>query len=519
MRKITLISVLLLLLACQKTTKEKAQMNEDTLYRPLIHFTPKAHWMNDPNGMFYFNGKYHLYFQYYPGASVWGPMHWGHASSEDLIHWEEHPIALYPDEMGYIFSGSAVVDHKNTSGFGKDGKTPIVAIFTHHDMDKEIAEKIDVETQSIAFSLDEGMTWTKYKGNPVIENPAIRDFRDPKVFWDDEREQWVLILAAQQKVMLYTSPNLKDWTYTADFGETVGHHGGVWECPDLFPLPVNQEKEQKWVMLVSINPGGPNGGSATQYFIGDFDGKRFSLDPEFAAQIDNDNNYWIDFGRDNYAGVTWQNKTLDNGNKLFIGWMSNWQYAKVVPTEKWRSAMTVARELSLKHNEKGYRLFSNIITPINEIAGKETQLETQNLSAEHKTIYENPAGLGALKLSFELNLEKEQSFEFQFKNDDGNHLDIGLDSTNNYFYIDRTASGAVDFEKEFGTRVSIAPRLGNEKVLTGELIIDKTSVEVFWDGGRTVMTDIFFPTAPYTQITVKGDNEIQFKQGRVTQLK
>ena len=301
---------------------------------------------------------------------------------------------------------------------------------------------------------------------------------------------------------------MKQLDITAGFGNA-----------QIFPFTSEPRQEQKWVMLVSINPGGPNGGSATQYFIGDFDGKKFSLDPEFAAQIDNDNNYWIDFGRDNYAGVTWQNKTLDNGNKLFIGWMSNWQYAKVVPTEKWRSAMTVARELSLKHNEKGYRLFSNIITPINEIAGKETQLETQNLSAEHKTIYENPAGLGALKLSFELNLEKEQSFEFQFKNDDGNHLDIGLDSTNNYFYIDRTASGAVDFEKEFGTRVSIAPHLGNEKVLTGELIIDKTSVEVFWDGGRTVMTDIFFPTAPYTQITVKGDNEIQFKQGRVTQLK
>ena len=518
MKKGYLISVMLLLMACQDTT-QKTQMNEETLYRPLLHFTPKAHWMNDPNGMFYLNGKYHLYFQYYPGASVWGPMHWGHASSEDLVHWEEHPVALYPDEMGYIFSGSAVVDHQNTSGLGKDDTPPIVAIFTHHDMNKEIAEKIDVETQSIAYSLDEGMTWTKFDGNPVIKNPNIRDFRDPKVFWDEVRNQWVLILAAQQKVMLYISPNLKDWTYTADFGEDVGHHGGVWECPDLFPLPVNQGEKQKWVMLVSINPGGPNGGSATQYFIGDFDGKKFTLDEEFAAQLKGDNNYWVDFGRDNYAGVTWQNKTLENGNKLFIGWMSNWQYAKVVPTEKWRSAMTIARELALQHNEKGYRLISKPVKEIEQSIVEEISLNDHSLSQELTSIYKNEEGLGALRFSFAIDLEENQSFEFQLKNSAGDHLDLGLDATNNYFYVDRTASGKIDFEKEFGTRVSIAPRLGNEKTLQGEIILDKTSIELFWDDGRTVLTDIFFPQQAYTEIVVKGNENVQFKQGVIARLK
>ena len=518
MKKILSTSIFLLLIACQNTTEEEMKITEESLYRPLLHFTPQKNWMNDPNGMFYYNGKYHLFFQYYPGASVWGPMHWGHAVSKDLLHWEELPIALYPDDMGYIFSGSAVVDHNNTSGFGQEGKTPIVAIFTHHNMDKEIAEKTEVETQSIAYSLDEGLTWIKFEGNPVINNPSIRDFRDPKVFWDEKNEQWVLILAAQQKVMIYTSPNLKDWTHTADFGENVGHHGGVWECPDLFPLPVNGGEEQKWVMLVSINPGGPNGGSATQYFIGDFDGKKFTLDAEFSQQLKEDNNYWVDFGRDNYAGVTWQNYTRKNRNKLFIGWMSNWQYAKVVPTEKWRSAMTIARELSLKKSNKGYRLFSTPVDELNQAIKREVVIPSQNLTQQGSQLYKNNDGLGALRFSFELIFEDQQSIEFQLKNDAGDHLDFGLDATNNYFYIDRTDSGKIDFEKEFGTRVSIAPRLGQENKLKGEVIIDKTSIEIFWDEGRTVMTDIFFPREFFTEIHLKGALNSQIVHAEVAQL-
>lgn len=293
--------------------------------------------------MFYLNGKYHLYFQYYPDGNVWGPMHWGHAISENLITWEEQPIALYPDDLGLIFSGNAVVDKDNISGFGKDGVSPIVAIYTYHNMEGEKAGEIDFQTQGIAFSLDEGMTWIKYDKNPIISNPGIKDFRDPKVIWDNSNDKWIMSLAAGNKLMFYSSLNLKDWKFESEFGENIGAHGGIWECPDLFPIKIEGSDKTNWVLLVSINPGAPNGGSATQYFIGDFDGSTFTLDKDFSNQLSNQNALWLDYGRDNYAGVTWSNIAETDGRKLFIGWMSNWDYARDVPTFKWRSSMTVPR--------------------------------------------------------------------------------------------------------------------------------------------------------------------------------
>ncbi len=304
-------------------------------HRPQIHFTPKTGWMNDPNGMVYYNGIYHLFFQHYPDSTVWGPMHWGHATSTDLVHWQEQPIALYPDSMGYIFSGSAVMDVNNTSGFGQNGKVPMVAIFTHHDMKKEKEKRVNVETQSIAYSLDEGKTWTKYEGNPVIKNPGIRDFRDPKVSWNEQTNKWIMTLATTDRITFYSSPNLKDWTRQSDFGKEYGAHGGVWECPDLFAL--NYKGEKIWILVVNINPGGPNGGSATQYFTGRFDGHTFT-----PFQTDT---RWLDYGPDEYAGITWSNT---GDRKIFMGWMSNWQYANLVPTQNWRSAMTIARELGIE---------------------------------------------------------------------------------------------------------------------------------------------------------------------------
>ena len=251
-------------------------------HRPQFHFSPESKWMNDPNGMVYYDGEYHLFYQYYPDSTVWGPMHWGHAVSRDLVHWEHLPTALYPDSLGYIFSGSALVDWNNTSGFGKDGQPPLIAIFTHHDPVGEKAGRNDFQYQSIAYSNDKGRTWTKYEGNPVVPNPGIRDFRDPKVIWDKDSEQWIMVFAAWDHVKFYASPNLKDWTHLSDFGKAWGSHAGVWECPDLFPMQVEGSATQKWVLLLSINPGSVNGGSGTQYFVGDFDGKDFVLDPEFA---------------------------------------------------------------------------------------------------------------------------------------------------------------------------------------------------------------------------------------------
>ena len=485
MKKFFLFILIVLVINCQENPEKNLQMSEEKLYRPAFHFTPKKSWMNDPNGMFYYNGTYHLYFQYYPDDNVWGPMHWGHATSKDMVNWEEQAIALYPDEMGYIFSGSAVVDHHNTSGFGQDGKTPIVAIFTHHNIEKEKAKQVDVETQSIAYSLDEGMTWTKYAGNPVIENPEIRDFRDPKVIWDNNTSQWIMALAAQNNVRFYASPNLKDWSYLSNFGFDKGHYGGVWECPDLFPLKVAGSDEIKWVLFVSINPGGPNHGSSTQYFVGDFDGTNFTLDENFAQALKEENDFWVDFGRDNYAGVTWQNAQRQNGNKLFIGWMSNWDYAQEVPTNTWRSAMTIAREIGLIKTTQGYRLTS--------IPVEEATQTLESLTLDSKEL------LGSMKL--ELALDTKKKVGYVLSNDLGEQLEFGFDPAKQQFYIDRTKAGKNDFSEKFARHLSFAARYNNKQNIKGTMILDKTSVELFWDDGLTVMTEVFFPNAPYNKIS------------------
>ena len=313
----------------QSQVQPDAKLTNESLYRPLFHFTPKQGWMNDPNGMIYLNGQYHLFFQHYPDSTVWGPMHWGHATSSDLVQWKEQPIALYPDSIGMIFSGSAVLDKNNTSGLGRGGIAPLVAIFTQHFMPGEKAGRTDFQNQSIAYSLDEGKTWTKYAGNPVLKTPNLKDFRDPKVIWHAPTQKWIMSLAVADHVEFYSAPDLINWTKESEIGKNLFAHGGVWECPDL--LHFNLNGKTIWVLLVSMNPGGPNGGSATQYIVGDFDGHVFK---PFSADIK-----WMDYGPDNYAGVTWSNTP---GRSVFMGWMSNWLYAAKLPTAPWRGAMATA---------------------------------------------------------------------------------------------------------------------------------------------------------------------------------
>jgi fructan beta-fructosidase len=365
--KIKYIALIAFLYSCHTVKKENTTSKTyNEPYRLQLHFSPPAHWMNDPNGMVYYKGVYHLFYQYYPDSTVWGPMHWGHATSTDLIHWQHQPIALYPDSSGYIFSGSAVVDSSNTSGFGKKGIVPLVAIFTHHDPKGEKAGTSTYQNQSLAYSLDEGKTWTKYAGNPVLKNPGIKDFRDPKVSWYEAGKKWIMTLATLDRITFYSSPNLKDWTKEREYGKDIGAHGGVWECPDLFPLQYNGETI--WVLIININPGGPNGGSATQYFTGQFDGHTFTPTATDTR--------WLDYGPDEYAGVTWANF---GNRKVFLGWMSNWQYADKVPTEKWRSAMTVPRDLSLDKVGDKYLLRS---MPVPELNGVSLQPKAyENISA------------------------------------------------------------------------------------------------------------------------------------------
>ncbi|HTR31577.1 MAG TPA: glycoside hydrolase family 32 protein [Puia sp.] len=455
-------------------------------WRPQFHFSPKAHWMNDPNGMVFTNGTYHLFFQYYPDSSVWGPMHWGHAVSPDMVHWEEQAIALFPDKLGYIFSGSAVLDLNNTSGLGKNGVAPLVAIFTQHDPVGAAGNKNDFQNQSIAYSLDNGKTWLKYAGNPVLRNPGIADFRDPKVFWDGSQRRWIMVLAVKDHVEFYRSADLKAWSKTGEFGKDKGAHGGVWECPDLFPLN-DGHGHPTWVLIVNINPGGPNGGSATQYFLGNFDGRTFT---PFTSGT-----RWLDYGPDEYAGVTWSNT---GERRLFLGWMSNWLYGQQVPTDPWRSANTIPRELGLAKVGDSLYVTSQPVAELEALEGPPMQelLEGERES-ERKGVEAPLPNLAKVNLK----TKKVAPFDLVLSNRQGDSTAIGFDGLGNYFIDRRHAGVAVgaDFDRRY-----IARRISTSPTIDLTLFIDESSIELFADHGLTVMTALVFPSHPYTRMLLRS---------------
>lgn len=467
------------------------------LYRPQFHFTPAYGWMNDPNGMFYLDGEYHLFYQYYPHDTVWGPMHWGHAVSKDMVHWTQYPIALYPDDLGMIFSGSAVVDADNTSGFGKNGKPPIVAIFTHNT---------DVQEQSIAYSNDKGRTWKKYEGNPVIPNPGAADFRDPKMFWHEESKQWILTLVQHDRVKIYTSLNLKKWTYASEFGANDGSHGGVWECPDLFSLKVDGETTTKWVLLVSVNPGSPVGGSSTQYFIGDFDGKTFmNSNPPSVMN-------WVDYGSDNYAGVTYNNIPSSDGRRLFIGWMSNWNYATSVPMDPaktWRSAMTVPRQLELKKINGKIKLVANPVAEINMLRGTAQIWENQTINPSNNLLSSIYSKQYELDAEFRIDNTTATEFGFKVRIGGSQYTKIFYDKTSSLLKIDRTNSGSLPTNSDNGfAAIHAASLFPNSNSIKMRILVDANSVEVFGNDGQLVMTDSIFPddTSRGLELYTVGDN-------------
>jgi levanase/fructan beta-fructosidase len=505
--------------AQQSVSRDVSESQCDMDYRPNFHFTPEKNWMNDPNGMFYLNGTYHLFFQHYPDGNKWGPMHWGHATSKDLTNWEELPIALFPDEKGYIFSGSAVVDTHNTSGFGEKGEIPIIAIFTYHNIVGERNGREDYQTQALAYSLDKGKTWTKYAKNPIIDNPGIRDFRDPKIQWDEKHQQWIMVLAADNKSLFYTSGNLLEWELASEFGMGVGAHGGVWECPDFFPIKVENTGETKWVLIQSLNPGAYNGGSGTQYFIGDFDGKTFKPE-DYLKDLSPEHNYWIDFGKDNYAGVTWSNAPHAADERIFLGWMSNWQYAQEVPTHTWRSAMTFPRVLKLKKkNDNTYRIFSNPVKQLDSLSelkySKNTEFSEDRLLIADKSMVD----MDKLRIKLEIPEIDGRRYRFELKNSKGDLLVFGYDDHSKHFFIDRKKSGKIDFSENFADKISTAPRTSDKEALTVEILIDKTSVEIFYDEGETVMTEIFFPEAPMDKLSLQShEGDIIIKNLKVYEL-
>jgi fructan beta-fructosidase len=476
---------------CQTTMDRQTAANNyyDEQHRLQFHFTPERMWMNDPNGMVYYDGEFHLFYQHYPDDNVWGPMHWGHAISTDLIHWQHMPIAIYPDSLGWIFSGSAVADLNNTSGFGTEDNPPLVAIYTYHDPKGEKAGRDDFQTQGIAYSTDKGRTWTIYEGNPVLGNPGIRDYRDPKVIWHEETNKWVMVLAVKDRVHLYSSPDLKIWNKESDFGANEGAHGGVWECPDLIQMTV--DGQSRWVMLVSINPGGPNGGSATQYFVGDFDGRNF--------KVEHSDIRWLDWGPDNYAGVTWANV---EDRHLFIGWMSNWAYATTVPTEEWRSAMTIPRTLELVNRNGQFFVISMPVEELNSIVRNKKTKNSVTVDGSYDLSKDMNFSSPMFDMEFEVGAA---DFSVVLSNQINEHVTIGYNASQKQFFIDRSNSGKVDFNENFFKR-STADRISNGDRINVRLVVDVGSVELFADDGEVVMTSLFFPNEDFSKIEISSPN-------------
>jgi fructan beta-fructosidase len=468
----------------------------DENYRPAFHYAPQSNWMNDPNGLVYMDGEYHLFYQYNPYGHAWGPMHWGHAVSKDLHHWEELPIALYPDQLGSIFSGSAVFDKNNTSGLGTKENPPLVAIYTYNHQFREHKSLPVGQSQALAYSVDKGRSWQKYAHNPVLTNDVERDFRDPKVFWFAAGNKWIMSLAVDRKISFYSSKNLRDWHHESDFGAGVGAKGGVWECPDLIPLRIEGSDTQKYVLLVSINPGAVNGGSGTQYFVGDFDGETFQLDRQFSAQLQQKIQRgeapaeWLDYGADNYAGVTWSN--LPDERALMIGWMNNWDYGQITPLKTWRGAMTLPRELRLARSN-GRDVLKSV--PAREVAGhlqKNIALTPANINGSYELL--SAQGIKEFPQYVQLQFTKPVAGRVEVSLGAGRELTrLIIDVEKQQVLFDRNKSGLVKFSDKF-TGVQRAPFNNQQDQLKLELYIDRSSVEIFINDGELVCTNQIFPT-------------------------
>ena len=450
-------------------------------HRPLYHHTPAYGWMNDPNGMFYKDGVWHLYFQHNPYGSTWGNLSWGHSTSTDLVHWQYEGDPVMPDAWGLIFSGSSVVDTDNTAGFGPGA---IVAFYTS----AKSTPWGDVQMQSMAYSTDGGKSFTRYEGNPILTSTE-RDFRDPKVFWYAPGKHWVMLLAVGQQMQIFSSKNLKEWKHESDFGLKHGAHGGVWECPDLVELPIEGTKEKRWVLICNLNPGGPFGGSATQYFVGTFDGKKFTN--QFPTKTK-----WMDYGKDHYATVTFSN--APDGRCVALGWMSNWQYAAVVPTKQYRSANTIARDLTL-YRQGGDLLLKSAPSKEIEAARKDMKsLKKFNVSDAYSIDNLLDDNNGAYEIEMEIRNNGAEKIVFTLLNGKGESVKMYYDTALRQFVMDRSVSGETAFSRDFpAMTVAPVPETGD---FTLRLFVDRSSIEAFGDGGKFVMTNIVFPSEPYNKM-------------------
>lgn len=459
--------------------------------RPQFHFSPAKNWMNDPNGLVYHKGEYHLFYQYNPYGDRWGHMSWGHAVSKDLMHWEHLQVALYEENNVMIFSGSAVVDHNNTSGFGTQENPPMVAIYTGHEPDVK-------QTQHIAYSLDDGRTWTKYEGNPVLDLNML-DFRDPKVIWHDDTNRWIMVVALpkEYKVHFYASDDLKTWDFLSEFGP-AGSTDGIWECPDIFELPIEGTDDTRWVLEVDIGSGAIAGGSGGQYYVGTFDGTTFTNDNPAEQTL------WVDYGADFYAGVSWSDIPEEDGRRIFLAWMNNWQYAQDIPTSPWRSAQSLPRTLKLRQTSDGLRL---VQYPVEELKKIRSALLTSldNTSVSDQQPWEGAqAELLEFKGTLMLNDASEAGITI-LHGSEGKRTTIGYDTSRSVLFVDRTQSGISDFHDDFAS-VHEAPLVLDDNALELHVFVDRSSIEVFADNGLISMTNRVFPETESHSVTLWSKN-------------
>jgi fructan beta-fructosidase len=478
-RRISVAALILCLLSNLLSSPQHATANDyNEPWRPQLHFTPDRNFMNDPNGLVYYKGEYHLFYQHNPFGKEWGHMSWGHAVSPNLLHWQHLPVALLEENGIMMFSGSAVVDWKNSSGFGSTKEPPLVAIYTGHTSTNQ--------HQSIAFSNDRGRTWTKYIGNPVLDI-GQKDFRDPKVIWHEPSKQWIMVVAlpVERKVRFYASPNLKEWKLKGEFGP-AGAPKGIWECPDLFPLRVEGKRNlEKWVLIVSVNPGGPNGGSASQYFVGSFDGAIFvnESSPETVR--------WLDHGKDFYAAVTWSDIPKADGRCILLGWMSNWEYANQVPTATWRNAQSLPRELSLREVDGNIVLLQKPVEELKSLRKLRVKFPKQELFQKHELVVPNLRG-DCFELRVKFSKIKSSELGVVVRVGENEATPIAYRPASGELFVDRTRSGKGDFGRTFpGIHKAI---IGTNKTeLSLHIIVDRSSIEVFADDGAHVITETIFP--------------------------
>jgi fructan beta-fructosidase len=456
-------------------------------YRPQFHYTPRINWMNDPNGLVYYEGTYHLFYQYNPFGDTWGYMSWNHAVSDDLVHWIHRPVAIPygKEEEEGIFSGGALVDHNNTSGFGDGTRAPLIAVYTSH---YTRSDGSTWQAQSLAYSIDGGETFIKYEGNPVLEFDDP-DFRDPNVMWDEMTERWVMVVALpqQHKVQFYASDNLKEWEFLSDFGP-AGAVGGIWECPDFFPLAVDGDPNNiRWVLHVDMNPGAIAGGSGSQFFVGDWNGTEFIAD----ETISDGEIIWGDYGTDFYAAITWTNIPEEDGRRMWVGWMNNWNYANEIPTQPWRSAMSIPRSLHLVTIDNEVKIVQKPVEELQKLRDNHIRLNNTEISGVLSLADKGLSG-NAYEILVELEPGDSETVGLKLRAGDDEETLVGYDAVNGTVFVDRTNSGQDDFNDGFAQR-NDAPARVIDGIVKLHIFVDWSSIEVFVNEGEAVITNRIFP--------------------------